>query len=116
MKESISFASLSAAMSSVAETSDAQILDLLRRSGSLAVSELILETGVTATAVRQRLSRLLLQGLVERQAERGGRGRPSHRYALTEKAKRQGGSNSKIWPWCCGTRFAVSKTLKSAAG
>ena len=80
-------------MSSVAETSDAQILDLLRRSGSLAVSELILETGVTATAVRQRLSRLLLQGLVERQAERGGRGRPSHRYALTEKAKRQGGSN-----------------------
>ncbi len=82
-------------MSTVSETSDEQMLHLLRKSGSLSVAELIDSTGVTATAVRQRLSRLLLQGLVERQSLRGsgGRGRPSHRYALTEKARRQTGSN-----------------------
>ncbi|MGE0605650.1 MAG: helix-turn-helix transcriptional regulator [Pirellulales bacterium] len=82
-------------MSTVSETSDEQVLDLLRKSGSLSVAELMSLTSVTATAVRQRLSRLLLQGMVERQTERanGGRGRPSHRYTLTEKARRQAGSN-----------------------
>ena len=50
-------------------------------------------TGVTATAVRQRLTRLMAQGLVDRRVGPGGRGRPSHRYGLTEKGRRQTGAN-----------------------
>jgi len=49
--------------------------------------------GVTATAVRQRLVRLMGQGWVERSALKAGRGRPGHRYSLTEKGRRQTGSN-----------------------
>jgi predicted ArsR family transcriptional regulator len=33
------------------------------------------------------------QGLVQRVAEAGGRGRPSHRYSLTEAGRRSGGAN-----------------------
>jgi predicted ArsR family transcriptional regulator len=49
--------------------------------------------GVTATAVRQRLSRLMAQGHIERSTLRAGRGRPSHRYVLTELGQRQTGAN-----------------------
>jgi predicted ArsR family transcriptional regulator len=48
---------------------------------------------VTATAVRQRLVRLLAQGYIERTIERAGRGRPGHRYSLTEKGRRKTGAN-----------------------
>lgn len=80
-------------MSTSTETSDTQFLDLLRRTGPMTISELMKANDVTATAVRQRLSRLMGQGLIERKAHRGTRGRPSHRYGLTEKARRQAGSN-----------------------
>src|SRR5258708_39285337 len=50
-------------------------------------------TNVTATGVRQRLTRLMSQGMIERDVERSGRGRPSHRYSLSEKARRQVGTN-----------------------
>ena len=80
-------------MSTVSETSDAQLLDLLRRTGAMSVSELAEATAVTATAVRQRLTRLMGQGLVEREATRAGRGRPSHRYSLSDKGRRQAGTN-----------------------
>lgn len=80
-------------MSTTSETSDSQLLGLLRRLGPLSVTEVAAETQVTATAVRQRLSRLMGQGLVLRDVSRSGRGRPSHRYSLTEKARRQAGSN-----------------------
>jgi predicted ArsR family transcriptional regulator len=50
--------------------------------------------GVTATAVRQRLNRLLAQGYLQREAEEsGGRGRPGHRYQLTEAGRRHAGVN-----------------------
>ena len=80
-------------MSTITETSDSHLLDLLRSQGPLGISELVAETEVTATAVRQRLSRLIGQGLIERTAVRQSRGRPGHRYSLTEKGRRQGGSN-----------------------
>src|SRR5262249_52498787 len=48
---------------------------------------------VTATAVRQRLVRLMGQGLIDRDIARAGRGRPSHRYKLTDKGRRQTGAN-----------------------
>ncbi len=42
------------------ESSDIALLDLLRKHGSLSVSQLKAAMQVTATAVRQRLVRLLL--------------------------------------------------------
>ena len=80
-------------MNYVAESSDVGLLDLLRKSGPLGVSTLTQATGVTPTAVRQRLVRLMAEGLVDREVTRAGRGRPSHRYALTEKGRRQAGAN-----------------------
>jgi predicted ArsR family transcriptional regulator len=80
-------------MDIAAESSDIGILDLLRRTSPLGVAQLAKAMGVTPTAVRQRLVRLMANRLVARQVVRIGRGRPSHRYALTEKGRRQTGAN-----------------------
>jgi DeoR family suf operon transcriptional repressor len=80
-------------MSHPAETSDESLVDLLRQHESLSVSQIATAMEVTATAVRQRLGRLLAQGDIERVAERASRGRPVHRYSLTEKGRRRAGSN-----------------------
>lgn len=80
-------------MTTPTESSDGQLLQLLRRQGALSIAELVCAMSVTATAVRQRLGRLMSQGFVERESLKGARGRPGHRYALTEKARRQAGSN-----------------------
>lgn len=75
------------------ETSDLALVDLLRKRGPLSVAELASCMRVTATAVRQRLTRLLASGDIERATHRGGRGRPVHRYGLTEKGHRRAGNN-----------------------
>jgi DeoR family transcriptional regulator, suf operon transcriptional repressor len=75
------------------ETSDDGLLDLLRKHGALSVAQLAGETQVTATAVRQRLTRLLAGGDIERTTEKSGRGRPVHRYEITEKGRRKSGNN-----------------------
>jgi len=75
------------------EHPDTHILNLLRRSNGLSVSEMVRTTGVTATAIRQRLTRLLSQGLVERETNPAQRGRPSHRYTLTPRAREHSGNN-----------------------
>ncbi len=80
-------------MDYVTESSDVGILDLLRKAGPLGVAQLATAAQVTATAVRQRLVRLMAQGLVDRELARAGRGRPSHRYRLTDKGRRQTGAN-----------------------
>jgi predicted ArsR family transcriptional regulator len=72
---------------------DGEVLDHLRRAGSLTVADLVTATGVTATAVRQRLTRLMADGIVDRQTERRERGRPNYRYSLTKKGHRQAGTN-----------------------
>lgn len=74
-------------------SSDASILDCLRRQGTATVLDLVEQAGVTATAVRGRLTRLMDQGLVAREAVVEGRGRPSHRYRLTEAGERSAGDN-----------------------
>lgn len=76
-----------------AETSDKGLLDFVRREGTVTISSLVREMGVTATAVRQRLQRLMAEGLVERRTERKMRGRPNHLYSLTEKGERTAGTN-----------------------
>lgn len=91
-------------------TSDAALVELLRveatrATGGLGIGELARRLGVTATAVRQRLDRLMRAGLVGRATVSDGvatsgasapvrlRGRPSHVYSLTEKGRRTGGDN-----------------------
>jgi DeoR family transcriptional regulator, suf operon transcriptional repressor len=80
-------------MGSQTESSDKLMLDVIRRHGAVTVSMLVSEMGVTATAIRQRIQRLTEAGLIERQAERKGRGRPNHRYSLTTKAEQSAGNN-----------------------
>lgn len=75
------------------ETSDEGLVALLRDRGPQGIADLTAAMNVTATAVRQRLTRLMDQGLVERQTARPPRGRPSHRYLLTAKGRRQTASN-----------------------
>ena len=80
--------------------SDAALIELLRVEGSLGIGQMAGALGVTATAVRQRLDRLMRAGLVDRrQSVAGtgsgpvGRGRPAHFYSLTENGRRTGGDN-----------------------
>lgn len=80
-------------MSTAAMSSDADLLELLRTDGPMNVTQMADAVEVTPTAVRQRLSRLMAQGLVQREAIRNGRGRPKHCYQLTQKGVRLTGSN-----------------------
>lgn len=72
---------------------DRQVIQLLRRRPSLSVEQFVDELGVTATAVRQRLNRLLDADLIERTATTHGRGRPRHEYRLTDAGRSSGGNN-----------------------
>jgi predicted ArsR family transcriptional regulator len=80
-------------MSDEIVASDIVIVDLLRKRASMTVIDLASSLEVTATAVRQRLMRLMAQGYVDRSSTKAGRGRPSHFYALTGKGRRKAGSN-----------------------
>ena len=75
------------------ESSDRALLDLIRRGGPLTVAEMAASLGVTGTAIRNRLARLLGDGLVERHAEHGGRGRPRHAYQASILAQKRLGQN-----------------------
>lgn len=72
---------------------DLVVLDLLRKTPSLTTAEMAEAMEVTATAVRQRLSRLMGQGYVERVSAKAGRGRPTHKYRLTIRGERKAGAN-----------------------
>jgi len=75
------------------ESSDRALLDLIRRNGPLSITEMVTELGVTPTAVRNRLTRLVSSGMVERRTEHGGRGRPKHSYQASVEAHRRLGQN-----------------------
>lgn len=80
-------------MNAPTELSDRTIVDFLRRHSSATIGDLVAFTGVTATAVRQRLTRLMSKGLVARHSTAAGRGRPMHRYSLTPAGVRSGGTS-----------------------
>jgi len=80
-------------MSGVVVESDIDILDYLRTAGPATVSQLARHFSVTPTAVRQRLGRLVAEGLVDRFVQREGRGRPRHVYRITGKGRLRIGSN-----------------------
>ena len=75
------------------ESQDQEFLHRLNQVGGGTIQELCVEFGVTATAIRQRLSRLEGQRLVERVAMREGRGRPAHRYRVTDAGQKELGDN-----------------------
>ena len=62
-----------------------QILDYLRRQGRATVKDLDAHLSLTSTGVRQHLTVLEREGLVEAQEERGRVGRPALVYRLTEQ-------------------------------
>ena len=80
-------------MPRVSETADRAMLDLLDRSGPMRISQLAAASHVTPTAIRQRLSRLMAEGCIARETSPAVRGRPSHRYSVTEKGRRHDGAN-----------------------
>jgi predicted ArsR family transcriptional regulator len=63
-----------------------QILEYLRRNGRGTVKELGQLLGLTSTGIRQHLTVLERDGLVEAHEERGRVGRPTLVYQLTQKA------------------------------
>src|SRR5436309_4266173 len=63
-----------------------EILELLRRRGRCSAETIAGDLGVTPNAIRQHLTNLERDGLVVSRRERGGRGRPSLLFALTERA------------------------------
>jgi len=71
---------------------DRELLDALRGGEALGVSALTEQLGVTATAVRQRVERLLEKGLVQREKVVAGRGRPTFNYRLTLLGHRRAGA------------------------
>ena len=88
---------------------DTEVIDLLRLRSALGVGDLADALGVTATAVRQRLDRLMKAGIVERSPVSQPRGRPSHAYALTEQGRKLGGDNFRdlamvLWKEIRGVR------------
>jgi predicted ArsR family transcriptional regulator len=80
-------------MKSALEHDDEQFLLSLQRLGKVTIQDLCTAAGVTATAVRLRLSRLQSLGLVDRKTIRMGRGRPHHTYEITDLGRQQLGDN-----------------------
>ena len=111
-----------AAMPLETKSSDHAVVDLLRVDGSMGIGDLAAALGVTATAVRQRLDRLMRSGLVERRPLPGRRGRPAHAYSLTDSGRRLGGDNFRdlalvLWREIRGVRDpAVRRGLLGRIG
>ena len=75
------------------EKEDRSFLAELRKQGAATIHVLCDRLGVTATAIRQRLTRLQAQGLISREQTKGDRGRPSHTYVVTTEGLRELGDN-----------------------
>ena len=72
---------------------DRELLSAMRFGRCMSVGELTEQLGVTATAVRQRIDRLLEKGLIEREKVVSGRGRPTYCYHLTHAGNQRAGAD-----------------------
>ncbi|MFG0261822.1 MAG: helix-turn-helix transcriptional regulator, partial [Novipirellula sp. JB048] len=72
---------------------DRELLVAMRSGDAFGIGDLTQRLGVTATAVRQRVERLLAAGLLEREKLVAGRGRPTYQYRLTLRGHRRAGAN-----------------------
>lgn len=70
-----------------------QIVDMLMLRGPMTIAELVDSLGVTTTAVRQHVDRLVAEDWVVRAVRRGGPGRPAHVLSVSEKTRRVYGSH-----------------------
>lgn len=75
------------------DRNDQKFLEQLHRMCGGSVQEICLTVGVTATAVRQRLTRLEGDELVVRETVKSGRGRPRHVYRVSDAGLRHLGEN-----------------------
>ena len=85
------------------EAGDRRLVDHLRRHPAASVGQFMDLLSVTATAVRQRLNRLMAEGLIERElvqpdgekpsGQGRGRGRPGYVYRLTDRGRHRSGNN-----------------------
>lgn len=73
---------------------DRELLVALRGAEAAGIGELTEQLGVTATAVRQRVERMLELGLIEREKVVSGRGRPTYHYRLTVLGHQRAGANA----------------------
>lgn len=75
-------------------TIDRDLLVAIRRLGAAGVGDLTESLGVTATAIRQRLDRLIADDLIQREKVVAGRGRPTYRYRLTLAGQQAAGAKT----------------------
>lgn len=78
---------MSSALDLVSSDTRRELLQIIKRRGSLSVDEAMEALGMARTTVREHLLHLKEKNLLTRTAERKGRGRPSHRYKMTQRAK-----------------------------
>lgn len=84
-------------MPSPVSNDDRAFLSRLNRLEKPTVQALCDEVGVTATAIRHRLTRLEELGVIERvRLETNGRGRPAYGYRLTESGRGSLGDSSAV--------------------
>lgn len=113
---------MSSATTHPQRATDAAVIELLRVESALEIGDLAAALGVTPTAIRQRLERLMKAGLVERKTVSRPRGRPAHAYSLTAEGRDSGGDNFRdlalvLWREIRGVRDpAVRQGLLSRIG
>jgi len=78
---------MSSALDLVSSDTRRELLKIIKRRGSLSVDEAMEALDMARTTVREHLLQLKEKGLLDRSAEREGRGRPSHRYTMSRRAK-----------------------------
>lgn len=75
---------------------DDRLLRLLVDRDGAGIESLVEALGVTATAVRERLKRLLRSGLIRRRKLIEGRGRPAYVYLATAEGRRRSGADLSL--------------------
>lgn len=73
---------------------DRELLVAMRDGEAKSIGDLTESLGVTATAIRQRIERLLEMGLIDREKIVAGRGRPTFRYKINLEGHRRAGANA----------------------
>lgn len=65
-----------------------ELLELLKRNGSVSVDETVQQTGLAKATLREHFSQLERDGYVERTYKASGRGRPCLSFQLSEKGNK----------------------------
>jgi predicted ArsR family transcriptional regulator len=74
-----------------------RLIEAVARQGHLTIADLVDRLGVTTTAIRQQVNRLLADGWLVRDRRHGAPGRPADVLSLSEKTKRMfGGLNDEL--------------------